>query len=157
MVYAKNYIFSSFISCIFNLCIFVGNTSPKSAFYAMLQNDMLNHPRSTVVKYPRVITNVGNAYSPHTGIFTAFNPGTFVFSITFTVPRHSSGYLTVVKNGDELISIGEDGTAQFEVISGTVVVQLDSHDSVYVQTSGLKDTSLVHNPTSSTTFSGWEI
>ncbi|XP_062619793.1 uncharacterized protein LOC134281325 [Saccostrea cucullata] len=134
-----------------------GNVPMKPAFYAMLQSDLIVPP-GQLVKFQRVITNVGDFYSPHTGIFTAYHSGTFGFSISYTVPRHSCGYLRIMKNSDELITVGEDETTQYEVISATIVVQLNEHDTVYVKTSAIKpSTSLISNAAAQSIFVGWEI
>ena len=51
-------------------------------FHAMMSDDLVSNIGQTVV-FDHVITNIGKAYNPHTGHFTAPYDGLYFFSVIF--------------------------------------------------------------------------
>ncbi|XP_051747897.1 multimerin-2-like isoform X16 [Ctenopharyngodon idella] len=83
--------------------------------------------------YRNVFTNIGNAYNPITGIFTAPLKGAYMFRVSvFGVgPTQVSAH--IVKNG-ELVVIAHDNQAQGVLNSSNgVVLILEVGDVVYVR------------------------
>ncbi|KAK3508946.1 hypothetical protein QTP70_014787 [Hemibagrus guttatus] len=110
----------------------------------------------TTLIYSKVISNIGGAYNPYTGVFTA--PVRGVYYIRFTAAAYSSNNhnmgVHLYKNSQHLMHLGEydkDGTARH--VSGALVLELDAGDVVYLRlltNYALYDDKLLRN-----TFSGF--
>ncbi|KAI4871916.1 hypothetical protein NFI96_032278, partial [Prochilodus magdalenae] len=90
----------------------------------------------TILIYRNVLTNIGNAYDPDTGIFTA--PLRGVYYIRFTASEYDNNSnnigLNLYKNGRFLLHLGEnsiDGVAK-HLMSG-VTLELAAGDEVYIR------------------------
>ncbi|XP_052407389.1 uncharacterized protein LOC127952725 [Carassius gibelio] len=105
--------------------------------------------------YRNVFTNIGNAYNPITGIFTAPLKGAYMFS--FSIYGHGSTSTTstasIVKNGEKLVvAHGQQSQGVVNSSKGVVLI-LEVGDVVYVRLwSGTRihDNQHKHN-----TFSGY--
>ena len=64
--------------------------SPVIAFTAILSNDTTLGPRA-VLKYDQVLTNLGDAYEPTTGTFTALYDG--LYSLSYTLISHPNNFV----------------------------------------------------------------
>jgi hypothetical protein len=72
------------------------------AFTARLVHDITPVGPGQSINFDRIVTNIGNGYNPHGGVFTARVPGVYIFAVTvMSLPSH---YITVemVKDGSEL-------------------------------------------------------
>ncbi|XP_058629004.1 heavy metal-binding protein HIP-like [Onychostoma macrolepis] len=105
--------------------------------------------------YRKVFTNIGNAYNPITGIFTAPLKGAYMFRISIyaTISQSVSSTAVIVKNGEHVV-IAHNYQPGHEVSSSNgVVLILEVGDVVYVRLwSGrrIHDSQNSHN-----TFSGY--
>ncbi|XP_030196914.1 complement C1q-like protein 4 [Gadus morhua] len=132
---------------------------PRLAFTAVLGHALGPFTIDTPVKYPRIISNVGNGYNPATGAFTARVPGTYYFSYTMfnNIGHTPNSVMSLMKNEQKMVStwdtLGEDNE---DSATNAAVLQLDAGDSVYIK---LYATREVHDDLSSTghynTFSGF--
>ncbi|XP_076847130.1 uncharacterized protein LOC143492630 [Brachyhypopomus gauderio] len=108
---------------------------PKVAFSAALAASLGSLNSITNVVYSVVITNVGGAYSPNTGMFTAPVRGVYYFR--FTSCSGNSGYNSGVflyKNQDKLLNLYEynsDGYVRY--ITGGLTLQLEPGDLVHIR------------------------
>ncbi|KAL6098750.1 uncharacterized protein ACO6RY_17824 [Pungitius sinensis] len=106
---------------------------PKVAFYTALTDAGHIGPFDTDVtlKYSNVFTNVGNAYSPSTGFFTAPVKGVYYFQ--FTASSNSKGLMGVyVFKNNNIIMYNEelnDGSS-FKYLTNSVVLELIAGDEV---------------------------
>ncbi|XP_058622695.1 cerebellin-4-like [Onychostoma macrolepis] len=85
--------------------------------------------------YRNVFTNIGNAYNPITGIFTAPLKGAYMFNFSVYGGGHPSTASTVfiVKNGEKVVT-AHAHQAQYVVNSSNgVVLILEVGDVVYVR------------------------
>nr|XP_040036734.1 major antigen-like isoform X7 [Gasterosteus aculeatus aculeatus] len=128
---------------------------PKVAFYTALTDAGQVGPYNADVtlKYSKVFTNIGNAYSPSTGFFTA--PVKGAYYLQFTAASYRTGYMgvQVFKNNQRIMFNGEfmDGSA-YKYLTNSVVLELIAGDEVHLvlpPNNYLQDTSDNHN-----TFSG---
>nr|XP_023999843.1 uncharacterized protein LOC112077578 [Salvelinus alpinus] len=111
---------------------------PKVAFSAAgLNNNGPIGPFNTDANlvYTRVITNIGKAYSPITGAFTA--PVGGVYYIRFTAAQHgrSSDYMgiSMLKNGQAIMSNYHYNSHGYWVhLSNGVILELEEGDVVYM-------------------------
>lgn len=109
-------------------------TTPKVAFSAALTDSGTTAAINTDLNlvFSRIITNVGQAYSSRSGIFTA--PVSGVYYFRFTVVDHLASRMMVIqmfKNGHQVMFLneyGDDGQATY--LSSGVTLQLQVGDEV---------------------------
>ncbi|XP_049424548.1 collagen alpha-2(VIII) chain-like isoform X9 [Epinephelus fuscoguttatus] len=104
--------------------------------------------------YRTVITNIGDAYSPHTGIFVAPVAGVYYFTIFFHAGGHERAGLLLYKNNQLMIVTGDHRTEADTADNGgnAAFLQLQPGDHVYVV---LAANSHVWGTNHHTTFSGF--
>ncbi|XP_043079100.1 cerebellin-4-like [Puntigrus tetrazona] len=105
--------------------------------------------------YKNVFTNIGNAYNPITGIFTAPLKGAYMFRISVYSPASQSTPSTVYmkKNGNNVI-VAHGHQDQFAVnASNGAVLVLDAGDVVYVTLCSSR--MIFDNESNHSTFSGY--
>jgi len=93
--------------------------------------------------FPTVETNLGNAYSGSTGVFTAPASGAYVFSLTVTLyglsSRTNRGTFYITQNGVEKVTVVADTydtSNKYGMASGTTVLVLNKGDDVHVKVAG---------------------
>lgn len=84
------------------------------------------------IAFDKVVTNVGNAYNPHGGIFIAPVPGIYVFSATLFAYSNTVAHFEVVKNGALVTRMYHPNTSTHDTASMTVVLELEAGDDVSV-------------------------
>jgi len=68
-------------------------TETPVAFFATLTSHIVHAGQNQIIAFDRVVTNVGNAYNPHVGAFTAPASGIYVFSVSLlSYPGHTTHY-----------------------------------------------------------------
>ncbi|XP_021339396.1 complement C1q-like protein 3 [Mizuhopecten yessoensis] len=102
------------------------------AFYACLSHDVSNPQRDTVIKFNHVITNLGGAYSPNTGVFRCPKAGLYVFTWSITSHLHGQVDTLIKKNGG---AVGATLTASLDdkdsrVGSNSVILELAQGDEI---------------------------
>ncbi|KAI4904176.1 hypothetical protein NFI96_004557 [Prochilodus magdalenae] len=108
---------------------------PKVAFSATLISSVGPLSYDSVIVFSRIITNIGGAYNPKTGLFTAPVRGVYYFR--FTICSGDKGQFSGIylkKNNDWLTGASEynyDGF--YKYISGGVTVQLEHGDVVHAR------------------------
>ncbi|XP_031616199.2 complement C1q-like protein 3 [Oreochromis aureus] len=107
----------------------------------------------TILVYKGVITNIGNAYSPVTGVFTAPIAGVYYFTIFCHARGGRSQRLYLYKNNEVMVMTNDLSTADTETDNGgnAVFLQLQEGDKVYVL---MEQETHVWGSESQTTFSG---
>uniref|UniRef100_A0AAQ4NWW1 C1q domain-containing protein n=1 Tax=Gasterosteus aculeatus aculeatus TaxID=481459 RepID=A0AAQ4NWW1_GASAC len=108
---------------------------PKVAFYTALTDAGQVGPYNADVtlKYSKVFTNIGNAYSPSTGFFTA--PVKGVYSFQFTAASYSKGYMGVLvfKNNQRIMYYEKSNDGRFvDYLTNSVVLELIAGDEVHL-------------------------
>lgn len=133
---------------------------PKVAFSASLyssgSNNIGPYPGDTNLVFRNIITNVGNAYSPATGIFEAPVEGVYYFRFTVFGLGSKSRRVSLFKNGQQIVIItdspssgdGEDGSAN------AAVLKLQQGDEVHLVLHG-KFHHVYDDQYRHTTFSGF--
>ncbi|KAB5522776.1 hypothetical protein PHYPO_G00163330 [Pangasianodon hypophthalmus] len=115
----------------------------KVAFSAGLPSGYKG-PFSTEITliYTKVVTNVGGAYNPHTGVFTAPIKGVYYIRFTgaaYNTDNHNMG-INMYKNSQLLLHLGESNRdGHLRHVSSGLVLELEAGDAVYL--SPLKPTS----------------
>ncbi|XP_063060297.1 cerebellin-1-like [Engraulis encrasicolus] len=109
--------------------------TPKVAFSAFLTDAEYVGPFNTdiILAYKKIFTNIGNAYSPITGIFTAPVRGVYYFRFTGVGKSSShSLVLKLTKNGEKVMAMYEYPSDN-EYVNNGVVLQLEVGDVIYMQ------------------------
>ncbi|CAL8380847.1 unnamed protein product [Boreogadus saida] len=108
---------------------------PRVAFTAVLGHSLGPLPINMPVKYPLIITNMGNAYNPATGSFTARVSGMYYFSYTMYNGRPTpNSVVGLMKNGQMIVTTWDTaGGDQNDSATNAAVLQLEAGDSVYTQ------------------------
>ena len=90
--------------------------------------------RSTL-QFDRAITNIGNGYNPHAGVFTAPLTGVYAFSLIVMVPHaHGPLRLSIMKEGATLDRVFvRDTDNPDDRGSALVTTQLAAGEQVWVQ------------------------
>ncbi|XP_051256965.1 uncharacterized protein LOC127363979 isoform X6 [Dicentrarchus labrax] len=89
---------------------------------------------NTTVVYRIAKTNIGNAYSQFTGIFTAPVPGIYYFTFFYHAGGSQEVFLILMKNNQDVVTAADHGTSQDDADNGgnAVFLQLQQGDQVYV-------------------------
>ncbi|XP_030293632.1 complement C1q-like protein 3 isoform X2 [Sparus aurata] len=109
---------------------------PKVAFYAALTNAGTLGPYNIdiTLKYSKVFTNIGNAYRPSTGFFTA--PVKGVYNLQFTVMSYSAGNsgVYVFKNNQRIMHNWERNKEDRvpEYFTNSLVLELTAGDEIHL-------------------------
>ncbi|XP_048055134.1 complement C1q-like protein 4 [Megalobrama amblycephala] len=83
--------------------------------------------------YRKVFTNIGNAYNPITGIFTAPLKGAYMFRVSVYGYAPYEATAVIVKNGEQVV-IAHEYQDQHQLNSSNgVVLILEVGDVVYVR------------------------
>ncbi|KAL4233272.1 hypothetical protein ACF0H5_007956 [Mactra antiquata] len=122
------------------------------AFTAGLTAHMLQVGDKQNIIFDHVITNVGNAYNPHHGVFVAPVSGTYVFATSILSYDARNNWASIVVNGtiQTMLFMHDDSHA---LSSQTVVLQLNKGDDVAIQ--GHPGDAYFGQPQPYTTFSGF--
>ncbi|XP_048022285.1 uncharacterized protein LOC125252764 [Megalobrama amblycephala] len=103
--------------------------------------------------YRNVLTNIGNAYNPVTGIFTAPLKGAYMFRVTVHGHGGTPATASIYKNGEHMV-VAHDVQAQDRLNSSNgVVLILEVGDVVYVRLGS--STRIADNWNNYNTFSGF--
>uniref|UniRef100_UPI0037E8A760 complement C1q-like protein 3 n=1 Tax=Semicossyphus pulcher TaxID=241346 RepID=UPI0037E8A760 len=108
----------------------------------------------TTLVYQRVITNVGNAYSGSTGVFTAPFAGVYYFTIFHHAGGTPGTELFLYRNNERVVQT-QDHPAVYETAhngGNAVFLELQQGDQVYVR---MGPDSHVYGSSYHTTFSGF--
>ncbi|XP_034538856.1 heavy metal-binding protein HIP-like [Notolabrus celidotus] len=129
---------------------------PQVAFHAGLTDSGNIGPHSTDsnLKFTKVITNIGNAYNPSTGFFTA--PVKGVYHLQFTVAGNRASPLIglfMFMNDRFIMYSFEPTDSIFQYITKSVVLELNAGDEIHLVLPG--GYSLYDNTHNHSTFSGF--
>lgn len=107
----------------------------KVAFSAALGGSVGPLPLNTPLRYQRIISNIGSAYNPATGTFTARVRGAYYFQYTMynnNVGKPNS-VVSLMMNGERVVSTWDtEGDDVHDSATNAAVVKLEAGDSVFV-------------------------
>lgn len=130
------------------------------AFFAYMSNSEPNPSIYHALIFDVIKTNVGGGYNEFSGIFSAPSNGLYVFTWTIYTGDHGQTGFRIYVNHDEVVgTFGETDNNQndFDSDSGSMVVALNAHDSVYIRSSMTCTTNVISEVGARTTFAGWRL
>ena len=130
------------------------------AFYAIISHNMHGLGAHQTIIFDVAKTNIGSAYSPHTGVFTAPSAGVYVFtwSIRLVRAEHSFEIIVNAEVYGATFLRAKTTAGGDETVTGTVVVHLSTGDEVFVRTHAyVGDGDIYSNTHGQPTFSGWKL
>lgn len=104
------------------------------------------------MKYDSVLTNVGGAFQPSTGIFTAPCKGIYAFSCSLMSDPSNAVYLEMMKNGKKL-SIVYAASGTNPQSAQTLHLLLNKGDKIWIQNYN-RSKATIHDHGSYNLFSG---
>lgn len=127
------------------------------AFYAYLSTNIPASVANRIIAFDKVMTNVGNAYHPHSGTFIA--PSSRVYVCTWTIRLADHYYhtteLLVNNNVVNWIFFNPNNYIDGSV-SSTAVIHVNQGDDVLIRTgSTLHNGDIVSNSNGVSSFAGW--
>ena len=150
-----------FISIFFSERLLIQPTTvpfDRVAFYAYFSSDILASMDNYILPFNTVVTNVGNAYHPHSGTFIAPRSGLYVFTWTIRAygSRYHSTQLLVDNNVINSISINPNRVIDGSV-TGTAVVHVDQGDDVFIRTFPANSGEIISGNNGRSSFCGWSL
>ncbi|XP_063049476.1 complement C1q-like protein 2 [Engraulis encrasicolus] len=110
---------------------------------------------ATPLKYKKVFSNIGSGYNPSTGMFTAMVKGMYYFRFSafcnWAVSKRS--VVSLMKNGERLVSVWDVSEDVDDMGSNAVVITLETGDNVYTELK--EDTAVYDDEMNYSTFSGF--
>uniref|UniRef100_A0A4W5MEE4 Cerebellin 6 n=1 Tax=Hucho hucho TaxID=62062 RepID=A0A4W5MEE4_9TELE len=108
----------------------------------------------TTLIYKVVITNIGSAYNPSTGVFTAPIAGVYYFSFFYHAGGSQTKHIALFKNGQHVASSSDHQSSSDGADNGAnaVTLQLEVGDQVFIR---LMANTHVWDSVNHTTFSGF--
>ena len=88
------------------------------------------------IHFDTIVTNIGNHYNKHTGAFTAPQHGVYVFTwnLYCNTGGHIYSQLVVNSNVVGAMLTDAEGASSVRSVTGTVVVEVNQGDVVFVRT-----------------------
>ncbi|XP_073330702.1 complement C1q-like protein 4 isoform X2 [Pagrus major] len=128
----------------------------KVAFSAVLEKGGAYGPFNTdkTLVYNKVFTNIGDAYSSCTGIFTAPVAGVYHFTLFYHAGGNQQSILWLYKNSEMIVRTSDHKSASADNGGNAVVLQLQKGDQVYVR---MEANCHVWAAENNTTFSGFQL
>ncbi|XP_048013065.1 complement C1q-like protein 2 [Megalobrama amblycephala] len=103
--------------------------------------------------YKNVFTNIGKAYNPFTGIFTAPLKGAYMFRVSIYGVAGTAATVSIIKNGEIVVSAYDEQPQGALNSSNGVVLILEVGDVVYVRLKAGRR--IYDNENNHSTFSGF--
>ncbi|XP_062591678.1 uncharacterized protein LOC134253181 [Saccostrea cucullata] len=110
------------------------SSSNTVAFYAYLSKTIPAFVGHHIITFDVMITNVGNGYHPHTGIFIAPRAGIYVFAWTVRMFGTSFHTTELVVNSNVVGAVYLNPASNIDGSVSNVVVHVYKGDDVYIRT-----------------------
>ncbi|VDI41239.1 Hypothetical predicted protein [Mytilus galloprovincialis] len=131
----------------------------KPAFHVNLSHILRGLSSDQIVKFDKVVTNVGKPYSPETGKFTAPRDGTYTFSWTCLTPPGSKFETRLAINNNHISGnrANAETIKQYVQTTKNAVVQMKKGDVATVRVLSVTGLTLHGSNYNFSSFSGFMI
>jgi hypothetical protein len=109
------------------------NANKVVAFTASLSLDISPVIVNQVIKFDRVLTNIGSAYNSHDGVFRAPVSGAYEFAVTVMAPPDHAVHVDIIKDGGEVLCYAYGAPSDHDSGTCVVMVQLIEGNDVWVR------------------------
>jgi hypothetical protein len=103
------------------------------AFTAPITNSITNVAVNQVIVFDRVVTNIGNAYNNHGGIFTAPVSGAYEFAVTIMSEPGHVMHADILKDGTDELCHMYASSAEYDTSTCVVMVHLIAGNDVWIR------------------------
>ncbi|XP_062588227.1 uncharacterized protein LOC134249885 [Saccostrea cucullata] len=132
------------------------------AFSSYISTHETHLTEDHTIKFDKIVTNIGNHYNPHSGLFTAPQHGVYVFtwSLYCAVDGYIFSHLVVNSNVVGAMFTTAQGATNYRATTWTVVVEVNKDDVVYIRTlpnGNSHSGSLYSGVNYRSSFNGWRL
>ncbi|XP_061188901.1 uncharacterized protein LOC133197077 [Saccostrea echinata] len=131
------------------------------AFSAFVSTYETEISKDHTIKFDIIVSNIGNHYNLHSGIFTSPQHGVYVF--TWNLYCRAGGYIfsQILVNSNAVggMLTSSNGATSFRTTTGVVVMEVNQGDVVFVRIHSTETQSgnLFSHPDYRSSFNGWKI
>ena len=127
------------------------------AFFAYFSTH--NDASSThhILAFDKVITNIGNAYHPHSGSFLAPRSGVYVFIWTIRLDGNNYHTTELLHDNNVINSIylNPNNVSGGTTATGTAVVHVNQGEDVLIRTGDISNGGILSDTNGRSSFAGW--
>nr|XP_022293763.1 uncharacterized protein LOC111104216 [Crassostrea virginica] len=126
------------------------------AFFAYFSTNNDASSTHQILAFDKVITNIGNAYHPHSGSFLAPRSGVYVFIWTIRLNTNRYHTTELLHDNNVINSIYlNPGSAIDGTVTGTAVVRVNQGEDVLIRTGSLSNDIILSDANGRSSFAGW--
>ena len=127
------------------------------AFFAYFSTHNVASSPHQILAFDKVITNIGNAYHPHSGSFLAPRSGVYVF--IWTIRQDGNNYheteLLHDNNIINSINLNPGIVIGDTTATGTAVIHVNQGEGVLVRTGEISNGGILSDTNGRSSFAGW--
>ena len=126
------------------------------AFFAYFSTHNVAASPQQILAFDKVITNIGNAYHPHSGTFIAPRSGVYVFIWIIRLDGTNYHTTEILHDNNVINSIYFDPQSRMAgTVTGTAVVHVNQGEDVLIRTGTLSNGRIVSDTNGRSSFAGW--
>ena len=126
------------------------------AFFAYFSTHNIAASPHQILAFDKVITNIGNAYHPHSGTFIAPRSGVYVFIWIIRLGRTNYHTTELLHDNNVINSIYLDPQSRMDgTATGTAVVHVNQGEDVLIRTGALSNGRIDSDTNGRSSFAGW--
>ena len=126
------------------------------AFFAYFSTNNDASSTHQILAFDKVITNVGNAYHPHSGTFIAPRSGVYVFIWTIRLNTNRYHTTELLHDNNVINSIYLNPASNIDgTVTGTAVVRVNQGEDVVIRTGSLSNNIIRSDAYGRSSFAGW--
>ena len=127
------------------------------AFFAYFSTHNVASSPHHILAFDKVITNIGNAYHPHSGSFLAPRSGVYVFIWTIRLDGNNYHTTELLHDNNVINSIylNPNNVSGGTTATGTAVVHVNQGEDVLIRTGDISNGGILSDTNGRSSFAGW--